>query len=279
MLEEAALNREAAKAEAEAGEAAKLLGLTEPQDVVRTVGSILGRRSAASDMKRLAADLRGNPEAIAGLRQAVVDHVLTKYIGNTEVATSGVAQIKADQYQTFVKANREALLQVFKPEEVARLEKVAEDLMRAKRSETAVKMPASPGTAQDLLAASKGQPTTVLGVILQGAGAAVGAVLQGPVGAAVGSAAATLIQGLRLSGVERIEQLVTKAMLEPKVARALLQKVPRNPPKNLVRARRAALIKALQTGSVASGDRREETPKPPVPAMPAGPAPNLLRMP
>jgi hypothetical protein len=257
-LAEAAQNRTAALANAQQGAIGRVMGLTEPQDVTRTIGSVLGGRTSVADMKSLWNATKGDENARAGLRQAVADHILNKYIGNTEAVTSGVNQIKADGFQTFIRQNRAALTDGFTPEELNRMEAIAADIQRAKRSEQAVRMPGNSNSAQDILATTKNATAkggrSLLNTIFAGIGLHAGG-LATAIPAALG---ADLIQGLRQAGIERVDQLVTRAMLDPAVARSLLEVMPppaRNAPRVASAAeqrRNAALVRALTVGTAAS---------------------------
>jgi hypothetical protein len=52
-------------------------------------------------MRRLVDQVRGNPDAMEGLRKAIMDFMMGKLKGNTEAATSGQNLLKSDQFQTF----------------------------------------------------------------------------------------------------------------------------------------------------------------------------------
>lgn len=227
-------DRKAALSTAQAGPAGQLMKVSDPQDISKTLGAVLGSKSAVTDMRGLANAVRDNPDAVAGLRQAVADNIASRFLGNTEAGTSGVAQIKADGYQTFMRQNREALATVFSPEEIDTMDKIAADIRRSKLSETALKIPGGSNTAQDTIAAgapkghSAGRPfLDALGGIL---GAAAGhhfaGVLGGEIGMGLGGGITDTVQMLRVQGIQRVDQLITRAMIDPKVAKVLLDRVP-----------------------------------------------------
>jgi hypothetical protein len=236
---QAAAKRTAALKAASSGPAGKIMTRTEPQDVTRAVATVLGSSTSVADMRSLATALKGSPEAFAGLRQAVADHITGNFLSNTDAGASGVAQIKADGFQTFVKQNRAALSQVFNQQELGTLDAIAADIKRSKLSETALKNPGGPGTAQDTVAAGQAaggkKDRSLLDIIGAGVGAALGshfghgmgghsagAVL----GSTFGGAAADVVQRLRTAGISRVDDLVTRAMVDPRVAKALLDRVP-----------------------------------------------------
>ena len=72
--------------------AGKFLGLSNPQDVTRTVGGIFGARNGVGQMRSLAQAFASNPEAQQGLRKAVADHILGIATGATEIRNLGDQQ-------------------------------------------------------------------------------------------------------------------------------------------------------------------------------------------
>lgn len=215
--------------EAQKGAFGKILGLTEPDDVVRTIGQVLNGRTAVADMKALAKATAGDDVARQGLRRAITDYIAREFVGNAEAGTSGISAIKADAYQTFIRKNRAALHLVFTPAEVQSMEAVAADLQRAARTLHS-KLPGQSNTAQDV--------TPVLNKLAKGvgrtwmeiAGAAIGST-GGPLGAGFGALAGASVHGLtaamKAAGVRRIDSLVSEAMLNPTLARELLKPAPR----------------------------------------------------
>lgn len=212
--------------------------LTEPVDVTKTVGTILGGRTAVADMGDLAARVAGNPDAAAGLRQAVIDHITNRFIGNTEAGTSGQGSLKADAFQTFLRQNRTALGKVLSPSDLETLDGIAADVMRSRRSQDAVKLPGS-NTTQDTISAGRTGPAKDhgqsilgwLGMALGGtAGGAHGGIEGGGMGAvagkAIGDAVSARVQAFRMKGVNRVQDLYDAAFADPEVARRLLARVP-----------------------------------------------------
>lgn len=225
---EAMAARAQAVQDAQAGAVARVLHLTEPEDVTATIGSLMNGRTAVSDMKQLAAAARRDEtgNATAGLKQAVADWIARKLVSNTEVGASGVAQLKADSYQTFMREKRPVLAAAgFSPGQIGTMDAVAAEIQREKRSETALRLPGGSNSAQDLRAAAskdvakggKSLLTTIAGAL----GLAHG--IPAAFGAAIG---VSFIQGLRASGIERVEQLVARMVLDPAFAKAMLQRVP-----------------------------------------------------
>lgn len=236
----------------QSGAIGKVMGLSSPEDVTRVVGSILRGKTAVSEMKLLAkAAQDAGPDAVAGLRQAVADHIANNYIGNTEAATSGVTKVKADAFQTFMRQNRAAIGQVFTDNEVSIMEAVARDIQRAKRSENAVKLPGQSNTAQDLLAVNKNSKGVARAgrTMIDGLAGAVGAAFHGPIGALIGVVGAHAIQAMREAGISRVDELVTQALLHPEIARDLMK----NAPTAAAPGTSMSLARSIRTAAIATG--------------------------
>jgi hypothetical protein len=217
----------------QSGVVARLLNVESPQDVTRIVGGLFEKQDAVRQLRKLAAEVRDNKDAREGLRKAVADYINTRFVSNTEGATTEQTLLRADQFQTFVRKNREALRAVLTEREVNMLGRIAEDLARANRSNTAVRVPGQSNTAQDLAESAKQNHSVLSHLItpqaLGGAGvigAATGVSSTGGLGL-IGAAG---IQWLRNRGIKNVDELVLEAMLNPDIARKLLTRVDPNKP-------------------------------------------------
>lgn len=229
VIAEAAANRRSVMDEVENANFSKLAGMTNSEDVSRALGQILGSGNRVQQMQALARATAHSAEARTGLRKAIADYMQNKFVSNTEAATSGETLLRSDQFQTFMRQNEQALAAVFSPEEIASLKAIAEDLKRANRSLTAVKIPGQSNTAQDLLAAStKDRPSILSQLMTHVGGAAVGIYAAGStaLGSIIGLVGARGLASFRQAGYTRVDQLVRDAMLHPELARVLLAKVP-----------------------------------------------------
>lgn len=206
----------------------KVMNAPDGDTITKTVGSLFGQKNSVQSMQELAQAASRSPEAYQGLRQAVADHMTQNFISNTEGGTSGIGLIKSDAFQTFVKKNRGALGQVFNPEEMGTLDAIAADLNRANRSITAAKLPGGSNTAQDMHSIISNDPnSTVLDHAISEAGAASAGAMVGHLpGALLGGMGAKVANAIRASGLRKVDDLVTQAMLNPDLARALLRKAP-----------------------------------------------------
>lgn len=207
----------------------KVVNAQNADDVTRTIGGILGSKNATQSMQDLVRATSASPEATAGLRQAVADHITKNFVSNTEAGTSGTNLLKSDAYQSFLKKNRSALSQVFPPEEMGTLDRIGADLNRANRSVTAVKLPGGSNTPQDLHAASDPNATVLDRAINEAAAAGAGAAVGHAAGAGLSWMGAKVANAFRASGLKKVDDLITHAMLNPDLARDLLRRAPAQP--------------------------------------------------
>lgn len=232
-LEDVAAIRRDALEEAQSGKLRQIMGVTDPEDVTKTVGGILGAKDSVRQMDRLVTEVGNDPMAREGLRKALVDTIMAKAQSTAEAGVSGIEKLKPDTFIRFLNQNEPALSKVFTPEEIASMRGVAEDLKRAGRT-----VQTTPGsvTAQWRHAAEKfgsQEPHDMFTMLWQalraptGIGTAIGLVTANPV---VGGAAAALsfaLGHLRRAGIRNAQDLVRQAMLDPQFAKVLMMKAPK----------------------------------------------------
>lgn len=218
--------------------AAKLMNASSPEDAVRIIGGMFGAKNSVQQIRQLVDQAGSDKNALDGLRNAVAEYMKQKLISNTEAGTSGTNLIKADQFQTFVRQNVAALRQLFSPEEIANLNNIGADLRRANRSITAVKVPGSSNTPQDILANQRhGAKTSILSQIaLEAAATGAGALAGGAHGALtagglglMGMMGARVFNAMRDTGMRRVDEVLTRALLDPEFAGQLLRRFPERP--------------------------------------------------
>lgn len=195
-------------------------------DPVKAVASTIGK---PQEFGKVVDMVKNDPEALAGLKRAVVQHIRANTQSNILAPNQEVGALKPDVFQNYLKANRTSLSKLFTPEEMTNLENVAADIQRSRSAAEAARLPGRSNTAQDIIAASKGGDSVLGQLIREGGAAAAGAATAGPVGAAAGSVAGRLWNGLRTVGIRRVDALVEQALLHPEVARTLLAKAPKGP--------------------------------------------------
>lgn len=250
LMADASAARQSAVAAYQKGIAGHFLGLSNPDDVTRTIGGMFNSKNSVGQISALVNAARPYPNATLGIRQAVVDYMTKKFISNTEAATSGENLISANAFQTFLKNNQGPLARVFKPDELQSINAVAQDLARSKRSETALQLPARSNTAQDMAAARAGQVSPGAAVSrrvgMDTLAGLVGYMTSGPGGGVVAfaarDAAGNLINTLRNAGIQRSDDLVREMLLNPQFAKEMLKKYPSQIPKQVPLQVRNALI-------------------------------------
>ena len=263
--------RKAAMDAAQAGAIGKIVGLPagDAPAVTKTVGGILNGATAQTDMTALVNATKNNPDAFQGLRQAVIDHVTNTLTSNTEASASGTDKLRADQFQSFAKQKVPILVQsgVLTAPEGARLTATADDIQQSQRTLGATKLPGQSNTPQDVYAGGlpgAGKPNTMLDLLGAQLGGLVGASVHGAMGIPMGEATAGIlthvVQSLRSSGINKVNDLVKAAVFDPKFAAALMSKV--NGPTDIQNSGRT-LVRALVAPTIAA-----QSPTPPRQAVP-----------
>lgn len=229
----------------QSGVVGKLIGVDDPQDVVKTVGGIFGRQDAVAQMRKLVSETAGNPDARQGLRKAVAEHINRRYVSNVEGATTEENLLRSNQFQSFVKDNRNTLRTLFTDPEVEMMDRIAKDLHRANRSNTAARIPGQSNTAGDTLAAGRattGEPQSLLSIVLKaGALGAAGGAVGGIIPAAAGAAGVAIVGALRNAGIKSADTILRDAMLDPKLARVLLERSMKVTPRQALNLRNALM--------------------------------------
>ena len=251
--EDAAVARKAAIDASQTTLAKRLAGLSNSQDITRTVGSIFGSRNAVEQMRELVDKLKGSPEALEGLKKAVADHIASLATGTTEAGASGINKVNASAFQLFVARNGPVLKAAgFSEAQVSNMRALANDLQRSQRTMQATALPASPNTAADVMGAMRsaakevGKPS-LLSKILAGSWA--GLHVGGPGGALTGAAGAIgehLTRAMRGAGLAKARDIVQAGILDPEVGRQLLRRASEIPDG----ASERALAKAIARRSV-----------------------------
>jgi hypothetical protein len=214
------------------------------------VGSIFGSRNAVEQMRELMGKLKGSPDAIAGLKKAVADHIATLATGTTEAGASGVNKVNASAFQKFVARNSSVLKEAgFTEGQISIMKALANDLQRSQRTMQATALPASPNTAADVMGAMRsaakeaGKPSLLSKILASTwAGLHVG----GPAGALTGAAGAIgehLTRAMRGAGLAKARDIVQAGILDPEIGRQLLRRASELPDSDSERALARAIAK------------------------------------
>jgi hypothetical protein len=261
------------------GAARHFLNAEPPQ----AVQAALSSKNPVADFNELSRIVSADPDAKAGLKRAVADYVTQRIIGNTEAGTSGIRMMKSDAFQSFLQRNEPALKAVFSPDEMQSIANIAADLQRSNRSLLSSKIPGQSNTAQDLHATGGiGGKLSVLSQYLgHGIAGLAGYLIGGVHGAIEGSGGYAMAKGafdaMKRSGIERTDQLLTEALLNPELAKTLLMRAsPANRP--LVAQRLGSQLGTLAGVSGAeaaeNGNRPRSQASGALPAAVAQPVPN-----
>ena len=252
LVDELAVAKRQAVKDYQQGLVKRLMGLEEDRDVAATVGSIFGKADSTQRMRELAALTAKNPDAQAALKRSVADFIAQKFVTTTEAGTSEANLIRSAQFQQFVRDNKPALRAVFNEKEVASMQAIADDLHRSNRSVSGSALPGRPTTAQDVLPDLRKKQETNLGLFSKAAiGAEAGSLLGGVKGMISGAAAAianTVLGNMRKAGMQKVEDLVVEALLNPDVAAQMLKRIPERPDAGASRALAQSIRRLPATG-------------------------------
>jgi hypothetical protein len=229
--EDAAAARKEAIDASQTALAERLAGLSNSQDITRTVASIFGSRNSVEQMRELVDKLKGSPEALEGLKKAVADHIATLATSTTEAGASGINKVNASAFQKFVVRNSSALkVAGFTEGQLSIMRALAGDLQSAQRTMQATALPASPNTAADVMGAMRaaakesGKPS-LLSKILAATWA--GLHVGGPGGAVSGVGLAIgehLSSAMRGAGLAKARDIIQAGILDPEIGRQLLRR-------------------------------------------------------
>jgi hypothetical protein len=227
-VEQVARTRKLRLDDARKGKLGAIMNVDDPADIVNTVGSVYGRNDSLQQMARVRQAVGSDQEALEGLKKSTVDYMMKRFVGNTEVAASGQAGISSDQFQTFLRNNKDALRMAgFTADDLTRMQAIAADLQRSNRSIAGVRIPGGSNTTQDMLAAGE-KGMSNLGRLLSVIGAGAGA-LYNPLAAMAGVMGGQAISAMRRAGLNTVDDLVADALLNPSVARILLSNATSKP--------------------------------------------------
>ena len=225
-LADAQVAKVAAVKAAQTGAIGKILGAPDAETVTKYVGSILRGANSTGDMQALADATAKNPQARAGLQQAIVDHITNNFISNTEAGASGVNKVSANAYQMFIKTAQPALAKVLDPKQLDTLNRIGADITQGQRTLQATKLPGGSDTYQNLIKGGLPGAGGPARRMIDGLAAIIGSHLEpGLGGLATGlasGAAADWIQALRAQGITKVADLVTEGVLNPTTTGARL---------------------------------------------------------
>jgi hypothetical protein len=203
-------------------------------DLGKAVRSTLNAPDATKRMQSLRMSIGGNPDAVQGLQKAVLDDFRSRVLARTGEDGAGNAMLVPNQAESWLRANRGAVANVLSPDQIAGLEAINRALKD--QAQTAVKVAGS-DTSKNLATRS-----IIDALLWKGAGDATWLnPLQKTIGLAAGGADTKSVQ------------LLTDALLDPRLASALMKKAT---PQNVRLSQ--PLFARLLTASAGSFNQREE---------------------
>ena len=216
--------------------AAKFLGAADPVEVEDRLGRIIkNEKTGVSQMRDLVTKIKSDPAALEGLRKAAADWIVRKMSTAAEAGTTQEKLLAGASFQKLVRDSEPILSQLFTPEQMNTIRAVAKDLERADRSVQATRIKGSPGTAKDLLkplakkgAEKLGDVGLLFGMFEIVKDAAERGGIKGAATVGVPLAAAYGFKHFRGTGIEKVQNIVRDAILDPRLAGQLLTEVPRD---------------------------------------------------
>jgi len=250
-LAEFGAQRKASEEAFQKSSAAKFLGATAPEEVEARLGQIIrNEKAGVSQMRDLVNQIKTEPAALEGLRKAAADWIVRKMSTAAEAGTTQEKLLAGASFQKMVRDSAPVLEQLFTPEQMNTLRAVAKDLERADRSVQATRIKGSPGTAKDMKQFFKkgteklGDVGLLFGMFEIVKDAAERGGIKGAATVGLPLAGAYGFKHWRGSGIQKVQNIVRDAILDPSLARQLLMEVPRDK----IKARSEIVGKMIQRG-------------------------------
>ena len=210
--------RETALKDFQKSAAGKFLGAEHPDEVLSIVGRILQRPDGAKQFKSLVAQVKDNPDAIAGLRRAGIEWMLQSF-GNAKTL-QGQRMLSMDSLSKFLDRHSGALTELY-GENLGNLRNVAAHLDRAREAASTQAAKVGPGTARDTaqylkqIAGEHGN-ISIIGLLTLEAGEKF---VQGDIwpgmAAAGGAVGKHIWNKFKAAGISKVNDLVLRGMEDP----------------------------------------------------------------
>lgn len=178
------------------------------QDPEKAIASVLGSKNAQAAVRDLMTSLRGDPDAIAGIRRAVKDLALSQAESTAEDAARN-RFISVDKFVRFMDKNEEALRPLFTPDQMKAMRDVVRDLVSENYTNTVARTPGS-NTFQNMTTAN----------LISRASSG----LIDPNSAWWKSTGGRFLDWIYKVPEQQAQELLVEALLDPKIARALAAK-------------------------------------------------------
>lgn len=202
-------------------------------DPVNEVGRIFGSKTKdpVREFSDLVDKVKGDKDALNGLKAAVGDHILNK-VGKVDLEESEGKQTgrigRQQSYRDFIKQHKESLKVIY-GNQLQDLENVASDIKRTQDFNSRAKIAGQSNTTKDAIQAAKQKNTSVFGRlvrnVLPGGAAAIGSHF-GPAGAAMGATLGKMSDSFASKGLNTIKAIEQEMMLHPSTfGKAMLEQV------------------------------------------------------
>lgn len=258
-----AASRRAQVTEAQKGIASKLAGATDPGEITVIVGKIFSRADSVKQMQNLRRALKNDPDANAGLRKAIVDHIMAKAVRSVD----GTDELAAAKLRDFLDENDATLRAAgFTDPELRSMRELADEATQAAIVAKSARPEEGGGAAvlQNVLKFGTGpnaSPQSLfLRMAVQSAGHSVLPFLfGGPLAGLAALIGAGAVNAMRAKGLSSVDELFREALLDPVLARKLLAKVNARNLKPVVNSFRQQLNRSTLGGSMAGLTEAEDT--------------------
>jgi len=198
------------------GYVGKILGMTSAEELVPFMGRALSSDKAATEIGNIMSMFRNDPDAINAIRRATLEHIMKNYSGN--------------KLAELLKQKPDALSRVFTEEQIKNFGPLLADYARKAEADRALRTRIGPTTSQNLgpmLTESVNKANKAGANVAEQAMVylALDALQLKPVAIAafLGKLGKGSLDKMKGAGVRNIEELYIEGILDPTVAKALMQ--------------------------------------------------------
>ncbi len=219
-----------------------------------------GTKSTSKEFADLVGKVKGDKEALAGLRAATSKFINEK-VARASVSDASGTKIgsvsRQDALRQFIQSNKQALREVYgNGQGLQNLEQAAALIRRSQEYEKRANIAGQSNTAKNLIQAGKRESTMLdfIGRVVRSGSAFAGAHLAGPKGAAAAEVASEALLGALKSGrYGTLEQIETAMYANPELTKTLsIQYGAATPPVSLQNRVAAQLRKLVPSTAAAS---------------------------
>lgn len=231
----------AAQARAEAlskydrGVLGQLKGVNAEGDILNTMRGVLNAKDGAAKMQMIASEAAKVPGASDALKKAVTEVIKRDFSSTTEAGVSGQMELRRAGLKSFMDTKTDALKAAgLSDQQIGLLRAVTEDGLQANRTVSAIKSKGGSDTLANQAMAAKlaqsGKGSMMSHIAVDAALAGAGHVVGGLPGLVIGKYIGDKVMGaMRESGMNRVRQLRSEAVLNPDLGLALMKELPRQP--------------------------------------------------